>query len=154
MSSSSQESPIAWLCPLEVLVTAVGQSGVCKHVPRCTGSWSRAQLVALSELDKRPFPMEILTNSDVTCAVKMEDALMSSSWLGYIFPEGALDFRAKEIAATGEKEIHSPPHTHFFPGNCISMWLHQVLASSTAVSPCDARDSASKSGFWHCQVVW
>lgn len=37
---------------------------------------------------------------DMTCAMKTEDALMSSSWLVCIFPEGALDLCGKEVAAT------------------------------------------------------
>lgn len=48
--------------------------------------------------------MEMLTNCDMTCAVEMEDALMSSSWLADVFPEGAVDFWVKGIAATGGKK--------------------------------------------------
>lgn len=36
----------------------------------------------------------------MTCAMKMEDAWMASSWLACIFPEGALDLWGKEVAAT------------------------------------------------------
>ena len=58
----------------------------------------------------------------MTCAVKMEDALISSSGPACVFPEGALDLWVKEIAATGEKEkVHSPLRQHFVPGNCISL---------------------------------
>ena len=54
---------------------------------------------------------------DMTCAMKTEDALMSSSWLVCIFPEGALDLCGKEVAATrrGKKnkkeEVHFPLHS-------------------------------------------
>lgn len=56
--------------------------------------------MALGDLDKCPFQMEMLTDCDMTWAVEMEGALMSSSRLAHIFHEGALDFWAKEIAGT------------------------------------------------------
>ena len=47
----------------------------------------------------------------MTCAMKTEDALMSSSWLVCIFPEGALDLCGKEVAATrrGKKQKRRGP---------------------------------------------
>ena len=77
--------------------------------------------MALSDLDKCPFSVEMLTNCDMTCAVEMEGALMSSSWPAYIFPEGALDFWAKETAVTRENQIHSSAHMHSVPSNYISL---------------------------------
>ena len=63
---------------------------------------------------------------DMTCAIKMEDALMSSSWLACIFPEGTLDLWGKEVAATrrGKKQKRRgpfPPHSYSVPGYPISV---------------------------------
>lgn len=91
----------------------------------CADTCVNAQLVALCDLDKCPSPVEMLTNCDMTCAMEMEGALMSSSWLAYIFPEGALDFWAEEIAVARKNQIRSSAHTHSVPGNYISVWLSQ-----------------------------
>lgn len=77
--------------------------------------------MALGDLDKCPFPMEMLTDCDMTWAVEMEGALMSSSRLAHIFPEGALDFWAKEIAGTWENQIQSSAHLRSVPSNYSSV---------------------------------
>lgn len=137
-----------WVTVLLAMTGFVNSSRVewlaCADVHRCSHSGFRAQLVALSDLDKCPFPMEMLTNCDVTCAVEREGALTSSSWLAHIFPEGALDFWAKEIAVTRENQNHSSAHTYSVPGNYSSMWLSQGYPSWIAVSLGGARDNA-----WH-----
>lgn len=136
------------------LITAAGHSGWCVQTRA-----QRSLLVIQSTAGGPLWPWQVSFSDgdvnklwhDMCCG--NGGALMSSGWLAYIFPEGALDFWAKEIAVAGKNQIHSSAHTHSVPGNYISVWLSQGHPSKIAVSPGDARVSATGCGFRPCQEM-